>query len=119
SAGRAEATGRGLTYVLQEHLREAGGVAGRTVAVQGFGNVGSVAAKLLHQAGAIITHLGDVNVALHNPAGIDVTHAAACQAAGISLTDWNEQEGHHELIAAEDVLTADVDLLIPAAVEGV
>src|SRR3546814_7608563 len=41
SAGRLEATGRGLSYVLQEHLREAGGLAGRKVDVQGFGNVGS------------------------------------------------------------------------------
>jgi len=119
SAGRAEATGRGLVYVLQEHLRAAGGVAGRKVAVQGFGNVGSVAAKLIQQEGAMVTHLSDRDIALHNPAGINALDAAAAQANGMTLTEWNDATGHHEVIAPEDVLTGDVDVLIPAAIESV
>ena len=119
SAGRAEATGRGLLYVLQEHLRDTGGVAGRKVAVQGFGNVGSVAAKLFQQEGAVVTHASDRHIALHNPRGIDATDAAARQAEGLSLAAWNEAFGHNEVVAPEDVLAADVDVLLPAAIESV
>ncbi|MDA1241147.1 MAG: glutamate dehydrogenase, partial [Chloroflexi bacterium] len=119
SAGRAEATGRGLVYVLQEHLRETGGVTGKRIAVQGFGNVGSVTAKLIQQEGATVTHLSDRDIALYNPAGINALDAAAAQANGISLTEWNDATGHHEVIAPEDVLTGDVDVLVPAAIESV
>lgn len=119
SEGRFEATGRGIQYVLEEHLAAEGGLVGRTVSVQGFGNVGGVAAKLLHQAGAKVTHLGDRFVSLHNPAGIDATSAFAFTQAGGSLADWNRDFGHAEEIAAADVLTADVDVLVPAATESV
>ncbi len=119
SAGRLEATGRGLLYVLQEHLRDAGGVQGRKVAVQGFGNVGSVAAKLLQIEGAIITHISDKDTALYHPGGIDVVAAANAVGPGFSLAQWNERDGHLDTVALEDVLTADVDVIVPAAVEHV
>ncbi len=119
SAGRFEATGRGLLYVLEEHLREEGGVEGKTFAVQGFGNVGGVVAKQIQAAGGKITHLADVDIALHGPAGIDVTSAYNFVQAGGTLAGWNEQEGHHEAIPHGTVLTAPVDVLVPAAVENV
>ena len=119
SEGRFEATGRGVLYLLEAQLSRQGGVRGRTVAVQGFGNVGSVAARLIHQAGGIVTHLSDRFIALHNPAGIDVP-AAYAFAAGGNLQQWHEQSPDAaEAIPPEDVLTAAVDVLIPAAVESV
>jgi glutamate dehydrogenase (NAD(P)+) len=121
SEGRLEATGRGVLYVLEEHLRPEGGLAGRTVAVQGFGNVGGVAAKLIAQCGASVTHVSDRSAALHNPQGIDVVSAYNfTQRTGGNLRDWHEEHpGEAETVAPEDVLIADVDVLVPAAVEMV
>src|SRR5687768_12007006 len=68
SLGRREATGRGCTIVIKEALRHLGmDVRGTTVAVQGFGNVGSVAANLLQREGCRIVAIGDRSGALHNP----------------------------------------------------
>ncbi|MDA1241314.1 MAG: Glu/Leu/Phe/Val dehydrogenase, partial [Chloroflexi bacterium] len=119
SEGRFEATGRGILYVLQEHLAAEGGVSGRTVSVQGFGNVGGVAAKLLQQAGATVTHVGDKDISLHRPGGIDATSAFVYTQAGGSLRDWNREFGHAEEVAPAEILTADVDVLVPAATESV
>ncbi|MCK9486303.1 MAG: Glu/Leu/Phe/Val dehydrogenase [Dehalococcoidia bacterium] len=119
SAGRFEATGRGLLYVLQEHLRADGGVAGKTFAVQGFGNVGGVVSKQVQMAGGCITHLSDVDIAITSPTGIDVASAFNFVQSGGTLTGWNEQHGHHDVISHASILTAPVDVLIPAAVEGV
>ncbi len=119
SAGRQEATGRGLMYVLQDHLRDSGGIRGRRIAVQGFGNVGSVVAKLLHAEGAVVTHLSDKDIAIHLPTGIDVAAAANFVGRGGSLTQWNAEHGHCEVVDPDDVLTADVDVIVPAAVEHV
>jgi glutamate dehydrogenase (NAD(P)+) len=119
SEGRFEATGRGILYVIEEHLRGEGGVAGRTAAVQGFGNVGSVAAKLLQQAGARVTHVSDRDLALYDPSGIDCTSAYAHIQRGGTLAEWNEEFGHADPIPHDDVLFAAVDILVPAAVETV
>ncbi len=121
SEGRLEATGRGVLYVLEEHLRPDGGVHGRTFAVQGFGNVGGVAARLLAQCGGHVTYISDRYVALHNPKGIDVVSAYAfTQRTGGHLKDWiTEHPDEADVIDPGDILTADVDVLVPAAVEDV
>jgi glutamate dehydrogenase (NAD(P)+) len=119
SAGRFEATGRGLLYVLQEHLRDQGGVEDMTVSIQGFGNVGGVVAKQVQGAGARVTHLSDHTIAIHNPSGIDATSAFNFTQQGHTLDEWNLEHGHHEVIDPADVLAAPVDILIPAAVENV
>ncbi len=119
SEGRLEATGRGILFVLQEHLGALGGVTGKTVAVQGFGNVGSVAARLIHEAGGTVTYLSDVSTALHNPNGIDVPAAYDFVAGGGNLRRWVEQSHGAEIVDGEEVLAADVDVLVPAAVESV
>jgi glutamate dehydrogenase (NAD(P)+) len=120
SEGRFEATGRGILNVLEEHLRPEGGITGRRVAVQGFGNVGGVAAKLIAGAGAKVTHLSDRDVALYHRDGIDVAGAYAFVARGGTLAGWREEFGRDvELIGGPDVLTADVDVLVPAALESV
>ncbi|MPZ98776.1 MAG: glutamate dehydrogenase [Dehalococcoidia bacterium] len=120
SEGRFEATGRGLTYVLEEHLSMDGGLQGRTVAVQGFGNVGGVTAKLLRQGGATVQYISDVDTALYHPAGLDTVTAWAHVQQGGSLKTWLEQPGvEADVVDGADVLSADVDVLVPAAVESV
>jgi glutamate dehydrogenase (NAD(P)+) len=117
SEGRLDATGRGLLFVLEEHLREEGGVAGRSFAVHGFGNVGGNAARLIREAGGRVTHIADHTTGIHHPEGIDVAAAFRYTSAhnGV-LADW---DGEGERIDPADVLVADVDVLVPASVEGV
>jgi glutamate dehydrogenase (NAD(P)+) len=120
SEGRFEATGRGLLYVLQEHLATEGGVRDRAVAVQGFGNVGGVAAKLLCEAGAKVTYVSDAFIALHHPAGINASAAYEHVRSGGTLTEWHEANpGAAHPVAHEEVLEAEVDVLVPAAIESV
>jgi glutamate dehydrogenase (NAD(P)+) len=120
SEGRYEATGRGLLYVLEEHLSGEGGLDNRTMAVQGFGNVGGVAAKLFHQAGATVQYVSDKDVALFCADGIDTTAAWAHVDGGGSLSSWLEANpGAAETVSHDDLLLADVDVLVPAAIQGV
>src|SRR5678815_4305744 len=72
SLGRREATGRGCMFVTKEALAHLGmSVKGTTVAVQGFGNVGSVTAHLLAREGCKVIGITDRTGGWHNPAGID------------------------------------------------
>ena len=112
SEGRHDATGRGMLYILDEHLRDEGGLADRTVAVHGFGNVGGVAARLLRQAGARVRYICDRWTGLHHPDGIDVRSALAHVEGGGTLADWR---GEGEQIEPEEVLYGDVDILVPAS----
>lgn len=71
--GRREATGRGVIIVLKEVLARLGKeLRDVTVAVQGFGDVGSVAALLLHQAGAKVIGVADISSGLYNPNGLNI-----------------------------------------------
>ena len=116
SEGRLEATGRGILYILEEHMAEQGGVRGRTVAVQGFGNVGGTAARLLKQSGATVQYVCDQYAGRYHPQGIDVVAASEHVQRGGTLVDWQDAS---EAIDPEDVLYAPVDILVPAAIEGV
>jgi glutamate dehydrogenase (NAD(P)+) len=116
SLGRREATGRGCTILTKEALRHLNmNVEGTTVAIHGFGNVGSVAADLLSREGCRIVAIGDRSGGVYNEKGIDVAHAIA----------WNKQhrslEGYSkgDRINNDELLTLDVDVLLPAAVENV
>ncbi len=116
SLGRREATGRGCMFVTKEALHHLGmPVQGATVAVQGFGNVGSIAAQLLQREGCKITAIGDRSAALHNPAGIDVEDAVRYVKQNRSLDGYTKGE----LISNDELLTLDVDVLVPAALENV
>ncbi len=116
SLGRREATGRGCMIVAKEAFEHLGmPIEGATVAVQGFGNVGSTAAMLLKREGCKIIGIGDKDVSLHNAAGFDVDDAIAYVRAHKSLLGYTKGE----VIEANDLLTMDVDLLIPAALENV
>lgn len=118
SMGRAEATGRGCVFTLENYLRKVDKqISDCTVAVQGFGNVGSVGSLLMHQQGAKIIAIGDAQGAIYNPAGIDVEAAFAyANAHNKSLKGYAE----HGLqpITNEEILQLDVDVLYLAALEN-
>ena len=116
SLGRREATGRGCTIVTTDALEHLGmHVSKSTIAVQGFGNVGSTAAMLLQRAGAKIVGIGDRDAAFHNAKGVNIPEAMAYVAKNKSLKGF---KGGDEISGA-DLLTLDVDVLLPAALESV
>src|SRR3990170_7996206 len=116
SLGRREATGRGCMIVTRDALQHLGmPVKGTTVAVQGFGNVGSVAAQLLAREGCKIVAIGDRSLSLYNPAGIDIDDAIAYVVKHRSLEGYKNGDS----ISGADLLTLDVDVLLPAALENV
>ena len=119
SKGRLEATGQGVLYITQEACRLRGvPLEGATVAVQGFGNVGSVTARLLNQAGARVVAVSDSIGGIYKPEGLDVEGLYAHRRAG-GLLGAHPGHGidHHDVTNAE-LLELPVDILIPAAIEG-
>jgi glutamate dehydrogenase (NAD(P)+) len=116
SLGRREATGRGCMIVTKEALRHLGmKVPGTTIAVQGFGNVGSVAAQLLAREGCKIRAISDRTGAYYNKNGIDVDAAAEYVKQNRTLEGFKDGDS----ISNEELLTSDVDVLLPAALENV
>ena len=116
SLGRREATGRGVMLMAREAMAHLGlPMEGATVAVQGFGNVGSVTAMLMERQGCKIVAIGDRAGAFHNASGIDVAAAIAHVQKHRTLEGFT---GADE-ISADDLLTMDVDVLVPAALENV
>jgi glutamate dehydrogenase (NAD(P)+) len=115
SLGRREATGRGCVIVIKEALRHLGlPLQGTKVAVQGFGNVGSVAAQLLEQAGLTIVAISDKSAAVYNPGGISINDALQWIHEHRFLVGY---PGADPIDPAE-MLELDVDVLVPAAVEN-
>jgi Glutamate dehydrogenase/leucine dehydrogenase len=115
SKGRNEATAQGCVYTILAALEDKGVRAeDTTVAVQGFGNAGRIAAKLLSDAGCKIVAVSDSKGGVYNPDGIDVEEAGRLKDAG-ALTDYGAQYA----ISNEDLLELDVDILVPAALENV
>lgn len=115
SKGRREATGRGVVTTILSALNKLGLMANRcTVAVQGFGNVGSVSALLMHEQGAKIIAISDVSGAYFNASGIDIPHAIA-----YSSSNKGTLEGFSggEKISNQELLELECDVLIPAAKE--
>ena len=114
--GREEATGRGVGTLTLAFLRKFGrSIETSTVAIQGFGNVGSFTAEYLHKAGGTVVAVSDLSGGILNRRGIDVTAALAWVAEKKTLAGF--PGGDH--ISNEDLLTLDVDVLIPAALGGV
>ncbi len=115
SAGRRDATGRGLVYVLSQAVREVGlELRGARVAIQGFGNVGSVTARLLWREGATVIGVSDAGGGVFNPKGLDVkalaSHAAkAGTVAGFAAADP---------VSNTELLEVPCDVLVPAALGG-
>jgi glutamate dehydrogenase (NAD(P)+) len=115
SEGREAATGRGVVYVTEQFLKDAGRtMEGTTVAIQGFGNVGSYAALLAHQAGAKVVALSDVSCGIACPQGLDIpTLFADFSVVRRPLSDY-DADGVKR-IGQDELLTIDADILIPAA----
>lgn len=118
SLGRTEATGRGVMFTvlnLIEKLRLA--KENLTVAVQGFGNVGSTAAKLLKDQGFKVVAISDVSCALYKKEGIDIDKAIAYAKSNKNILQGYWEDGL-SVITNKELLTLDVDILIPAALEN-
>jgi glutamate dehydrogenase (NAD(P)+) len=115
SRGRREATGRGIMIVCEEAIKKLGLARESTrVIVQGFGNVGSNAALLMHQAGYKVIGIIEVNRSLYNKNGIDVQAVTEYREKNRTLKGFSEAEAADP---AELFLT-DCDILIPAATEN-
>jgi glutamate dehydrogenase (NAD(P)+) len=116
SLGRREATGRGCMLVTREALKRLRmPVAGTRVAIQGFGNVGSIAAQLMEELGLSIVAVSDKSGGIYNPAGLRIKEVIQHVRQKRFLADYKEAEH----ITNEQLLTTDCDVLVPAALENV
>ncbi|MCS5662029.1 MAG: glutamate dehydrogenase [Dehalococcoidia bacterium] len=116
SLGREAATGRGVYFTIREAAAEFEvDLSEATAVIQGFGNVGSFAAKFLHEAGCKVIAVSDVSGGLHEPNGLDIS----------SLTDYVKENrviegsGQGKKLSNEELLTIQCDFLVPAALGGV
>jgi glutamate dehydrogenase (NAD(P)+) len=115
SAGRRDATGRGLVYALGQAAREIGlDLKGARVVVQGFGNVGSVAARLLWREGCVVVGISDARGGIANAAGIDVRELMS----HVKETGTVAGFPGSEPITNAELLELPCDILVPAAVAG-
>ena len=115
SLGRNEATGRGVFYTIQsacEHLRMS--LPGATVAVQGFGNAGSIAAQLLHAAGAKVIAVSDSTGCVYNKSGLDIPELIYMK----TLCGHVEGFPESEAISPAELLALKCEILVPAALEN-
>ena len=115
SQGRDEATGRGVMIITLESLKHLGiAPDGATVAVQGFGNVGSHTARLLAENGAKVVAVSDVSGGIYNPSGLSIP----------DITRYVQEHGairgfrNADRISNEELLTLPVTVLVPAAMEN-
>jgi len=116
SRGRVEATGRGVSLTAFDQMAVMGmPVEGARVAVQGFGNVGSIAAKMFVDAGCKVVGISDVTGAYYNAAGLDITGAVAYAQEHHSLAGYRGGEK----ISNGALLEVECDVLVPAALEKV
>ncbi|MBC7542539.1 MAG: Glu/Leu/Phe/Val dehydrogenase [Candidatus Sericytochromatia bacterium] len=114
SLGRREATARGVMITVREACRYLGrDLTGMTVAVQGFGNVGSIAAEMFHDAGAKVVAVSDVFGAIYSAGGIGPHAVKRHELEAGSVVGFPGAEP----ISNADLLELDVDCLVPAALE--
>ena len=121
SLGRQEATGRGVmlnTIEILQKLKK--NPKKTTAAVQGFGNVGSVASELLVEKGCKITAISDMSGAYYNPDGLDIASVIAFMNSQKrnTLLDEYKWSKNDQKITNEELLELDVDVLVPAALEN-
>jgi glutamate dehydrogenase (NAD(P)+) len=113
--GREQATGRGCVDVLQAHLEaEGGGLEGKTLAIQGFGNVGSWLSREAVARGATVIAVSDVAGGVHRGEGLDVGALADAVAKGATVREATESV-EVEAISNEELLELECDVLVPAA----
>lgn len=120
SLGRSGATGRGVMFMTREIMHRLGKpLMGAKVAIQGFGKVGATAARELTKEGAKVVAISDVSCGLYNDQGLDVEGISKYAANGGKaqlFKDYKVNGVKH--ISNDELLTADVDILIPAATEN-
>jgi glutamate dehydrogenase (NAD(P)+) len=115
SEGRPEATGRGAVYCTIEAANELGiNLAEKTAVVQGFGNVGSVAAKLLARTGCRILAVSDEKGGIYSKKGLDIENVLAYTREHKNVQGYPDSDS----ITNEELLTTNCDILIPAALGG-
>jgi glutamate dehydrogenase (NAD(P)+) len=115
SEGRVEATGRSVMLTAREAFDYFDiGMDGATVAIQGYGNAGAIAARLLDEQGATIVAVSDSSGAIYDPDGLDAEAVRDHKMETGSVTGYQSTED----LSDEELLTLDVDLLIPAALEN-
>ena len=113
SVGRDAATGRGCMFALREVLQHDGRqLEDMEISIQGFGNVGSWAARLFHEQGATITAVSDITGGYHDPTGLDIPAMYEHVAAEGDLETYDDATD----ITNEELLTLDCDVLMPAAI---
>ena len=115
SHGREAATGRGCVYMFREAAPQLGmSPADTTFVVQGFGNVGSWAARILHQLGCRMVAVSDAHGAIRNDAGIDPDELHRFIAEGGKLPEFAGAESLHP----DDLVAVECDVFLPAALGG-
>jgi glutamate dehydrogenase (NAD(P)+) len=115
SSGRREATGRGLLFVINEAIKRFKMKPEETrVVVQGSGNVGGIAARLLHSSGYRVVAISDIQGGIHNANGIDIPQALEY------LRSTRSFEGYEgvETVDNQELLELECDVLVPAATEN-
>ena len=115
SAGRREATGRGILFVVNEAIKRYKMTPAETrVVVQGSGNVGGIGAELLHKSGYKVVGISDIHGGIYNRNGIDIPHALGY------LRTTRSFEGYEgvEFVDNQELLELECDVLVPAATEN-
>jgi len=116
TAGRRDATGHGVVYTIEAAAENIGlQLSGATAVIQGFGNVGSVAARELMSRGVKVIAVGDVSGAVYKADGLDIEALLAYAGASGGVDGFGEAEA----LAPETLLTTPCDILIPAALDRV
>lgn len=115
SEGRSEATGRGCVFAIEDAARVLGlDIARSRTIVQGFGNAGSVAARLMSELGSPVVAVSDSRGGTYNPDGLNLAALAAHKARTGSVTGFREGED----VTNEALLVLPAEILIPAALEN-
>lgn len=118
SLGRTEATGQGGVYVLQSYVKSRKlNIKTSTVAVQGFGNVGSYFAKLASELGFKVVAVSDSSSGLYNPKGLNLKAIWKYKEEGKAFKDYPLKTGDKQ-ISNEELLELPVTILVPAALEN-
>ena len=115
SEGRAEATGRGCVFAIEEAAKDLGiSIGASRVVVQGFGNAGSVAARLMVERGARVVAVSDSQGGAYNPAGLDLEAVAAYKRRTGTVAGFPGADR----VSNQELLELPCDILIPAALEN-
>jgi glutamate dehydrogenase (NAD(P)+) len=113
--GRLEATGRGLVYLIEEAARHIDlELRGATAVIQGFGNVGSHAARFLDELGVVVVGVADVTGGMYAPEGLDIKALLRHHGGGGALKDYPRGQW----LSNRELLELPCDILIPAALEN-